>query len=95
MGWQCAGDRAAAARLKGRPAMRPQRAPRYRGGREPETAAGALIQIDGSPFEWLAGRGRLVLVGAIDDATGTVLGPHFRPRRRLNQKWRTLETTRR
>jgi hypothetical protein len=36
-----------------------------------------------------------VLVGAIDDATGTVLGPHFRPRRRLNQKWRTLETTRR
>ena len=34
-----------------------------------------MLQIDGSPHDWLQGRGPyLTLVGAIDDATGTV--PH-------------------
>jgi len=33
-----------------------------------------LLQIDGSPHDWLQGRGpRLSLIGAIDDATGKVL----------------------
>ena len=34
-----------------------------------------MLQVDGSPHEWLEGRGaRLCLIGAIDDATGKVLG---------------------
>lgn len=38
-----------------------------------------LLQIDGSPHDWLEGRGpRLTLVGAVDDATGTVPAAHFR-----------------
>jgi hypothetical protein len=39
-----------------------------------------LLQIDGSPFDWLEGRGpNATLIGAIDDATGKVLFLHFRP----------------
>jgi hypothetical protein len=41
---------------------------------------GALVQLDGSPCDWLEGRGpAMTLLGAIDDATGTVLALHFRP----------------
>jgi hypothetical protein len=39
-----------------------------------------LIQIDGSPFAWLEGRGpELVLLGAVDDATSEILALQFRP----------------
>jgi hypothetical protein len=39
-----------------------------------------LLQIDGSPFDWLEGRGpKAHLMGAIDDATGKVLFLLFRP----------------
>ena len=39
-----------------------------------------LVQIDGSPFAWLEGRGpELMLLGAIDDATSEILALHFRP----------------
>lgn len=38
-----------------------------------------MLQIDSSGHDWLEGRGpRLTLVGAIDDATGTVPGALFR-----------------
>jgi len=38
------------------------------------------VQVDASPFDWLAGRGpAMSLHGAIDDATGTVLALVFRP----------------
>ncbi len=38
------------------------------------------MQVDASPFAWLEARGpHLALVGAIDDATGTILGLTFRP----------------
>ena len=41
---------------------------------------GTLVQLDGSPCDWLEGRGpAMTLLGAIDDATGTVLALHFRP----------------
>jgi hypothetical protein len=41
---------------------------------------GQLVQVDGSPFDWLEGRGpAMTLHGAIDDATSTVLALHFRP----------------
>ena len=37
-------------------------------------AEGMLLQIDGSPFDWLEGRGpKAALMGAIDDATGKIL----------------------
>jgi transposase len=64
----------------GRPAQRARRAPRARHRRVPEAAAGALIQIDGSPFAWLESRGpELMLLGAVDDATTQILALQFRP----------------
>jgi len=37
-----------------------------------------MLQVDGSPHDWLEGRGpRLCLIGAIDDATGKVSGAFF------------------
>ncbi|HNV72821.1 MAG TPA: helix-turn-helix domain-containing protein, partial [Candidatus Ozemobacteraceae bacterium] len=41
---------------------------------------GELVQMDASPFAWLEDRGPMMsLHGAIDDATGKVLGLYFRP----------------
>jgi transposase len=58
---------------------RTRRAPRYRSRRERMPQAGLLVQIDGSPHDWLEDRGpRLTLVGAIDDATGAIVGATFR-----------------
>lgn len=57
---------------------RSRRAPRYRSRRERMPQAGLLVQIDGSPHDWLEGRGpRLTLVGAIDDATGAMVAATF------------------
>jgi transposase len=57
---------------------RRRRSPRYRSRRERMPQAGLLVQIDGSPHDWLEGRGpRLSLVGAIDDATGTIVAATF------------------
>jgi transposase len=54
--------------------------PIHRRRRERCPAEGMLLQIDGSPFNWLEERGsKAVLMGAIDDATGKVLFLHFRP----------------
>jgi hypothetical protein len=48
--------------------------------RERSSAEGTLLQIDGSPHDWLEGRGpRMSLVGAIDDATGKIVYGVFRP----------------
>jgi hypothetical protein len=39
-----------------------------------------MLQVDGSPHDWLEGRGpRLCLVGGIDDATSKVVGAVFQP----------------
>jgi hypothetical protein len=40
---------------------------------------GALVLLDGSEFDWLGTGQPFTLLGAIDDATGTVLALHFRP----------------
>ncbi len=54
--------------------------PVHRRRRRRRPAEGMLLQIDGSPFDWLEGRGpKAVLIGAIDDATGKVLFLRFRP----------------
>jgi transposase len=64
----------------GLPPKRRRRARQGRHRRRPEAAMGAMIQVDASPFAWLEDRGAaLTLVGAIDDATGTVVGLTFRP----------------
>jgi transposase len=58
---------------------RRRRPPRHRRRRERMTAPGLLIQLDGSRHDWLEGRGPwLTLLGAVDDATGVVVGATFR-----------------
>jgi len=48
--------------------------------RERKSAEGMMLQTDGSPHDWLEGRGpKMDLLGAIDDATGKVVYAHFRP----------------
>jgi hypothetical protein len=57
-----------------------RRPPQGRRRRTPESAQGAKVQIDGSPFAWLgAGGPPLMLLGAIDDATSEILALQFRP----------------
>ncbi|HKX03967.1 MAG TPA: ISNCY family transposase [Methylomirabilota bacterium] len=59
---------------------RTRRPPRHRRRRERMPQAGLLVQMDGSHHPWLEDRGpRLVLLAAIDDATGEVLAAVFRP----------------
>ncbi len=58
---------------------RPRRAPRRYSRRERYPQEGMLLQVDGSRHDWLQGRGPyLTLVGAVDDATGTVPAALFR-----------------
>ncbi len=58
---------------------RKRRAPRHRSRRERYPREGMLLQIDGSRHDWLQGRGPyLTLIGAIDDATGSVPYALFR-----------------
>lgn len=60
---------------------RRRRPPKHRQRRERMPRAGMLVQMDGSHHAWLQDRGpALVLLHAIDDATGTVLGAVFRER---------------
>ena len=52
----------------------------HRRRRERRSAEGMLLQIDGSPFDWLEGRGpKAGLIGAVDDATGKIVFLLFRP----------------
>jgi transposase len=58
---------------------RKRRAPKHRSRRQRYPQAGMLLQTDGSPHDWLEGRGpHLCLIGAIDDATNEVPYAHFR-----------------
>ena len=58
---------------------RRRRAARRYSRRERYRQEGMLLQIDGSRHDWLEGRGPyLTLVGAVDDATGTVPAALFR-----------------
>ena len=63
----------------GLPAARAHRPPRHRSRRERMARAGVLLQADGSRHRWFGPqRPFATLVGAIDDATGTVTGATFR-----------------
>ena len=58
---------------------RRRRPPQHRHHRERYPQEGMLLQVDGSRHDWPQGRGGyLTLVGAIDDATGTVPYALFR-----------------
>jgi transposase len=60
---------------------RTRRSPKHRRRRERYPQEGMLLQIDASSHDWLQERGpRLTLLGAIDDATGRVVGALFRER---------------
>lgn len=57
---------------------RRRKAPKHRSRRPRFPQEGMLLQIDGSPHDWLEGRGpKFCLIGAIDDATGKVPHAHF------------------
>jgi len=57
---------------------RKRRARQHRTRRTPMPRAGMLLQVDGSRHDWLEGRGRqLVLIGAVDDATGDLVHALF------------------
>ena len=52
---------------------RKRRGVKHRSRRERRAAEGMMLQVDGSPHDWLEGRGpRLCLIGAIDDASSKV-----------------------
>jgi transposase len=67
-------------RALGLPAKHRRRPRQHRGRRTPASRMGALVLLDGSQFAWLEDRGpTMMLLGAIDDATGTVVALAFRP----------------
>ena len=72
-------------RALGLPPVHRRRPAQHRARRPREQAAGQLLQLDGRPFDWLERRGpRMTLLGAIDDATSTVVALHFRPEEDLH-----------
>jgi transposase len=63
---------------EGIPSPRKRRAPKHLSRRERYPKSGMLLQTDGSPHDWLEGRGpKFCLIGAIDDATSEVVYAHF------------------
>jgi hypothetical protein len=64
----------------GRAAVRRHRAPKHRSRRERRGREGSMLLLDGSTHAWFQDRGPVsTLLGAIDDATGTVVGLRFEP----------------
>ncbi len=62
-----------------RPARRNKRATK-RSRRERSAKEGLMVQVDGSPHDWLEGRAKkMCLMGGIDDATSQVVYGRFHP----------------
>jgi transposase len=65
-------------RAAGIGSSRKRRAPVHRQRRLRRAREGEMLQLDGSPHDWLQGRGpRLTLLGYQDDATGKVVAAEF------------------
>lgn len=65
-------------RAEGIASPKKRRGIKHRSRRERRASEGMMLQVDGSPHDWLQGRGpRMCLIGAIDDATGKVMGAFF------------------
>jgi transposase len=51
---------------------------KHRSRREPRSHKGEMLQFDGSPHDWLEGRGpRFTLIEGVDDATGEAYGRFY------------------
>jgi len=59
--------------------------------RKRKSQRGMLVQIDASPYAWIPGQAPFDLHGAIDDATGTVVGLHFTENECLTGYFHVLE----
>src|SRR5271170_5981875 len=67
-------------RKNGLGSPRKRRAPAHRQRRGRSARLGELVQLDGSPHDWLEGRGpRFTALGMQDDATGKILAARFFP----------------
>ena len=67
-------------RKEGLGSPRRRRAPAHRQRRPRVARQGELVQLDGSPHDWLEGRGpRLTALGMQDDASGKILAAQFFP----------------
>src|SRR6202790_2716410 len=65
-------------RQQGLGSPRKRRAPAHRQRRMRSARLGELVQLDGSPHDWLEGRGpRLTALGMQDDASGKILAAQF------------------
>jgi transposase len=65
-------------RQQGFGSPRKRRAPAHRQRRVRSAQLGELVQLDGSPHDWLEGRGpQLTVLGMQDDATGKILAAQF------------------
>jgi transposase len=60
--------------------QQPSKPAQHRRRRERRLGEGMLLQMDASPFAWLEERGpKAALLGAVDDATGKIVGLVLRP----------------
>lgn len=65
-------------RAEGIASPKKRRGIKHRRRRERRPAEGMMLQVDGSPHDWLEGRGPpMCLIGGIDDATSKVMGGFF------------------
>ncbi len=80
-------------RREGFASPRKRRAPAHRQRRPRAAREGELVQLDGSPHDWLEGRGpRLTALGMQDDATGKILAAQFFPSESAAGYFRLLQS---
>ncbi|MBU2704211.1 transposase, partial [Sporomusaceae bacterium BoRhaA] len=58
--------------------------------RKRKTQQGLLIQMDATPFEWFASNDKFALHGAIDDATGKIVGLYMTKNECLHGYWEVM-----
>jgi transposase len=79
-------------RKEGLGSPRKRRPPAHRQRRLRSPREGELVQLDGSPHDWLEGRGpRLTALGMQDDATGKILAAQFFPAETAEGYFRLLQ----
>jgi transposase len=80
-------------RKQGLGSLRKRRAPAHRQRRPRVAREGELVQLDGSPHDWLEGRGpRLTALGMQDDASGKILAAQFFPAETSEGYFRLLQS---
>jgi hypothetical protein len=80
-------------RSQGLGSPRKRRPPAHRQRRLRVAREGQLVQLDGSPHDWLQGRGpRLTVLGMQDDASGKILAAQFFPSETAAGYFRLLQS---